>query len=70
MTTVTYHPDTQSFTIADKAWTNSYPIAELPKWLGFYRKMKVDYPKSGDSYDADIAALAKLAVELGVDVGS
>ena len=29
--------DGQSFTLTRGAWSNSYPLADLPKWLAFYR---------------------------------
>ncbi|GHC16285.1 MULTISPECIES: hypothetical protein [Gemmobacter] len=57
--------DGQSFTLTRGAWSNSYPLADLPKWLAFYRKQPLDFPKSGDSYAASIAALEALAARLG-----
>lgn len=62
----TYHPETETFTLKSGAWSNTYPILDLPKWLSFYRRMKADFPKSGNSYDWAIEALEKLAKEAGV----
>ena len=61
----TSHDDT-TFTLEGKAWSNAYPLEELPKWLAFYRHQKERFPKSGNTYDADIAALQKLADKLGI----
>ncbi len=59
------HDDT-SFTLTSGAWSNSYPLEELSKGLAFYRHQKERFPKSGNHYDASIAAIEALAEKLGV----
>lgn len=56
--------DESTFTLRGREWYGTYPLEDLPKWLAFYRKLKVEYPKSGTSYDATIAALEALEAEL------
>lgn len=57
----TLSEDGQSFTLTRGAWSNTYPIAELPKWLAFYQEQQALFPKAGDSYQASIAAMQALA---------
>lgn len=63
-----HHPESNTFTLRATSWLDTYPVSDLPKWLRFYRRMKSDFPKSGSNYDGAIAALEKLAAELGVEV--
>lgn len=56
--------DGQTFTLTRGAWSNTYPVADLAKWLAFYRDQKALFPKAGASYDASIAALEALARQL------
>ncbi len=68
MDTATYNPESNTFTLKAQTWFDTYPISDLPKWLRFYRRMKSDFPKSGSNYDGAIAALERLAAELGIEV--
>lgn len=63
---ITYHPETRTYTHAKRSWSNSYPIERLPEWIAFYKKQRLDFPKSGTAYDVDIAALEALARELSI----
>lgn len=56
--------DESTFTLRKREWYGTYPLEDLLKWLAFYRKMKREFPKTGTSYDATIAALEKLEAEL------
>ena len=58
--------DDSTFTLMSKAWSNTYPLDDLTKWLAFYRHQKEKFPKSLDAYDASIAALEGLADQLGI----
>lgn len=62
--------DETTFTLTGEIWSATYPLDELAKWLRWYRSRKARFPKAGNSYDATIAALEKLAAELGVTVPS
>ncbi len=63
--TATLGDDRQSFILRGPVWHNEYPISDLEKWLSFYRRMKVEHPKSTSNYDAPISALEKLKYEIG-----
>lgn len=53
------HTDT-TFTITGKYWEGTYPLADFPKWLTFYRKMHDDFPKGRDKYAFIVNELEKL----------
>ncbi|MFB9222085.1 hypothetical protein [Paracoccus cavernae] len=59
--------DQTTFTLAGKAWSGTYPLHELPKWLAFYRHQKERFPKSGSAYDSAITVLEELAAKLGIE---
>lgn len=61
------HTDS-TFTLSGLHWTGTYPIAELPLQIAFYRRMRADFPKSGTAYDASIHGLEALARDLGVRI--
>lgn len=61
---VNYDAQARTFTMTGQALVSTYPIAELPKWLAFYRMMKADYPKAKGAYDATVAALEALEKQL------
>lgn len=63
-TTATYDSGTGTFTIVKDKWRGTFPIAELPTWLAFYRQQRQRYPAHAASYDSDIQALEALAAEL------
>lgn len=63
--TATYDPETQTFTLRGTGWFDTYPIADLPKWLAFYRKMDEDFPKSKGVYLEWVAALEALQKQIG-----
>ncbi|WP_312525716.1 hypothetical protein [Paracoccus sp. (in: a-proteobacteria)] len=58
--------DDTSFTLTSGAWSNTYPLEDLAKWLKFYRHQKERFPKSGPHYDASIAAIEALAEQLNI----
>ncbi len=62
---VTHSPTTRTFTMTGKAWSNTYPIEDLGKWLTIYQTLREEHPKSHGAYDAGIAGLERLAAELG-----
>ncbi len=61
---VTFDSAAGTFTMAKGAWTNTYPIADLPKWLEFYRTQQVMFPRHAWAYEDSVDALEKLMAEL------
>lgn len=57
--------DKSQFTLQRGAWSNTYPVEEAAKWLAFYRRQPIDFPKAGHTYAASIAALEDLCRRLG-----
>ncbi|CAN7314584.1 hypothetical protein [Mesorhizobium caraganae] len=45
-------------------WRGTFPIADLPKWLDFYRHQRERYPAHAASYDSDVKALEALVADL------
>lgn len=58
--------DGRHFTLQRGAWSNTYPIEDLAKWLAFYRQQPLDFPKSGTNYAASITALESLCRARGL----
>ena len=63
-TTATYDSGTGTFTIVKDKWRGTFPIADLPKWLDFYRHQRERYPAHATSYDSDVKALEALVADL------
>jgi hypothetical protein len=63
-TTATYDSATGTFTLVKDQWRGTFPIADLPKWLAFYRQQQERYPAHAASYAGDVEALGKLTAEL------
>ncbi|RJE88253.1 hypothetical protein D3P04_03195 [Paracoccus onubensis] len=57
--------DDKTFTLTGRYWSGTFPIEELPEQLAFYRSQRAKFPKANGAYDAPIAALEKLAKEIG-----
>lgn len=53
-----------TFTMTGKHWSGTYSLADLPKWLSFYRRLRSDFPKSGGSYDRCIQELEALSLRM------
>lgn len=53
-----------TFTMSNGAWTNTYPIGDLPKWLEFYRNQQVMFPRHAWTYQGSVDALERLTSEL------
>lgn len=64
----TLSDDRKSFTLQRGAWSNTYPVEDLPKWLAFYREQPRLFPKAGETYAASITAIEALAREAGLTV--
>lgn len=56
------------FVLSKGSWQNEYPLADLDRWIEFYRKMRREHPKSQSSYDRTIAALEELAKGQGINM--
>lgn len=58
-TTAILDPEGTTFTVARGAWTNTYPLADLPKWIAFYRRQAELVPDQ-KCYADDVRALERL----------
>jgi hypothetical protein len=63
-TSATYDSGTGTFTLTKGVWSGTFPIADLPKWLAFYRDQRERFPAHATSYDDDIRALEELVQQL------
>lgn len=54
-----------TFTLTGHSWSNTYPLADLPKWLEFYRRQRETFPRAGRAYDGTIVALEGVSRGLG-----
>ncbi|AEH88735.1 hypothetical protein FJ976_03795 [Mesorhizobium sp. B1-1-9] len=63
-TAATYDSEAGTFTIEKDKWRGTFSIADLPKWLHFYRQQQERYPAHAHSYGSDVEALEGLAVIL------
>lgn len=66
-TTATYDSTAGSFTLVKDQWRGTFPIADLPKWLTFYRQQQVRYPAHASSYAPEVEALENLVSRLGAN---
>jgi len=63
-TIATYDSAAATFTLEKGIWRGTFPIADLPKWLNFYREQMQRYPVHAASYAPDVEALEALLKEL------
>lgn len=63
-TKVTYDSAAATFTMVKGIWSGTFPIADLSKWLEFYRDQQRRYPAQALSYGEDVKALEALAAQL------
>ena len=63
--TVTHDSAAGTFTLEKGIWQGTFPIADLPKWLNFYRGQMERYPAHGPNYAPDVEALEALARQIG-----
>jgi hypothetical protein len=68
-TTATYDSAAGTFTLEKGIWRGTFPIADLPKWLTFYRQQQERYPTHAESYASDVKALEGLTVDLRATTG-
>ncbi|MGN6769587.1 MAG: hypothetical protein ACTHJQ_07050 [Rhizobiaceae bacterium] len=59
-TKATYDPATRTFTVSKGVWSGTFPAADLPKWLAFYRRQRELFPNHAAFYDDDVKALEKV----------
>ncbi len=62
--------DESTFTLTGEYWSATYPLADLQKWLAFYRGRRARFPKAGDAYDTTLAALEELERRLSAASGA
>ena len=46
-----------TFTLTKDVWSGTFPIADLPKWLTFFRRQRELFPSHAGSYNDDLNAL-------------
>ncbi|TPI10354.1 hypothetical protein FJW06_23500 [Mesorhizobium sp. B4-1-3] len=63
-TIATYDSAAGTFTLEKGVWRGTFPVADLPKWLNFYRQQMERYPAHAGNYAHDVEALEALAAEL------
>ncbi|WFP66239.1 MULTISPECIES: hypothetical protein [unclassified Mesorhizobium] len=63
-TVATFDSAAGTFTLEKDIWRGTFPIADLPKWLNFYRQQMQRYPAHAANYAPDMEALEALAAEL------
>ncbi|MBD9529076.1 hypothetical protein [Paracoccus sp. PAR01] len=61
--------DDTAFTLTGTYWSGTYPLEDLPSWLGFYRQQRDLHPKATGKYDASIAELERLTSEVDQPFG-
>jgi len=64
-TTATYDSKADTFTLEKGIWQGTFPIADLAKWLNFYRQQMERYPAHAANYAPDVEALEGLAKQIG-----
>ena len=63
-TIANYDSAARTFTIEKGVWRGTFPIADLPNWIRFYRQQMERYPAQAANYAADVQALEALAAEI------
>lgn len=53
----TYDSEARTFTFGKGVWSGTFPVADLPNWLAFYRRQRELFPGHAASYDDDVEAL-------------
>lgn len=56
--TITIDSASRTYTHTKGAWSGTFPITDLPRWLTFYRKQQELYPSHAATYEPDVTALA------------
>ncbi len=62
--TITIDSASGTYTHTKGAWTGTFPIADLGRWLAFYRSQQERYPFHAAAYEPDVRALADAAAEI------
>ena len=55
-----YNPENRTFTMSRGIWSATYPIAELQKWIDFYRRQQERFPAQAAIYGESLKALTDL----------
>jgi hypothetical protein len=63
-TTATIDSTAETFTLTKGVWSGTFPIADLSKWLAFYRDQRERFPDHAAAYDDDVKALEALDRQL------
>jgi pyrroloquinoline quinone (PQQ) biosynthesis protein C len=60
-TTATYDSATGTVTLKRCAWAQTFPAADLPEQIAFYRLQQERFPAHAGEYDDDVQALAGIS---------
>ncbi|MGN6303585.1 MAG: hypothetical protein ACTHNH_02130 [Mesorhizobium sp.] len=55
--------ETGTVTLTKGVWSGSFPIADIPHWLAFYRRQQHLFPSHASSYEHEVKALEMLAAQ-------
>lgn len=50
----------RTVTLTKGVWSGSFPIADIPHWLAFYRRQQQLFPSHASSYGHEVKALEEL----------
>jgi hypothetical protein len=53
-----------TITLTKGVWSGSFPIADIPHWLAFYRRQQQLFPSHASSYGHEVKALEALLEEV------
>jgi hypothetical protein len=56
---ITIDSDAGTFTHSRRDWLGTFPLADLEKWLAFYREQQARYPAHAITYEPDSVVLAE-----------
>lgn len=68
--TINIDSDAGTYTHQKGTWSGTFPLADMPKWLAFYREQQARYPAHAQSYEQDVRSLADAARQLKDAVSS
>jgi hypothetical protein len=58
------HSETRTVTLTKGVWSGSFPIADIPHWLAFYRRQQQLLPSHASSYKHEVKALEELVEQV------
>lgn len=62
--TITIDSAAGTFTHSKRDWSSTFPLADIEKWLAFYRDQQARCPAHTHTYEPDAVALAEAVRQL------